>query len=143
MSFGANAINSLISLGITANASADGTISLDANTLSNALNSNFGQVVSFFQDTGKFGTMFTQTLDGLGTNSALGGAIAMAQSEDSSQETTLNNNIDKQEALIAIQKANLTTELNMANQIMQSIPQQIQQVNEMYSAITGYNSKQG
>ena len=32
-SFGSNTINSLISLGITANASADGTISLDADTL--------------------------------------------------------------------------------------------------------------
>ncbi len=143
MSFGANAINSLISLGITANASADGTISLDANTLSNALNSNFGQVVSFFQDTGKFGSMFTQTLDGLGTNATRGGAVALALNEDTGQEKTLNDNIDKQEALIATQKEHLTAELNLANQIMQSIPQQIQQVNEMYSAITGYNSKQG
>ncbi|HUN84989.1 MAG TPA: flagellar filament capping protein FliD [Terracidiphilus sp.] len=141
-SFGTNAINSLISLGITANASADGTISLDADTLSSALNSNFNQVVSLFQDSGSFGSTFTDTLNSLGNSSADGGAIALALGEDSSQETTLNDNVSKQEALIATQKTSLTTELNTANQILQSIPEQILEVNEMYSAITGYNSQQ-
>ncbi len=141
-SFGSNTINSLISLGITANASADGTISLDADTLSSALNTNFAQVVSLFQDTGSFGSTFTNTLNGLGNSSAEGGAISLALSEDSSQETTLNDNVSKQDALIATQKANLTTELNTANQILQSIPEMIQQVNEMYGAITGYNTNQ-
>ncbi len=41
MSFGTNAINSLISLGITANASADGTISLDADTLEQCAEQQF------------------------------------------------------------------------------------------------------
>jgi flagellar hook-associated protein 2 len=141
-SFGTNTINSLIALGITASSSDDGTISLDASTLSNALNSNFDQVVSLFQDTGSLGSTFTNTLDSLSNNSSSGGAISLAISEDSSQETTLNDNISKQEALIATQKTNLTTELNTANQILQSIPAEIQQVNEMYSAITGYNSNQ-
>ena len=141
--FGTGAINSLISLGITANASADGTISLDADTLSNALDNNFSQVVSFFQDSGMFGSTFKQTLDGLGTSSFKGGAIALALKEDGSQENALNENISRQEARIATQKEHLTAELNLANQIMQAIPRQIQQVNEMYSAITGYNSKQG
>jgi flagellar hook-associated protein 2 len=141
-SFGTNAINSLISLGITANPSADGTISLDADKLSSALNSNFNQVVSFFQDTGSFGSTFTNTLNGLGNSSAEGGAISLALKEDSSQETTLNDNISKEDALIATQKANLTTELNAANQILQAIPEMINQVNEMYSAITGYSRNQ-
>ena len=103
-SFGRNTINSLISLGITANPSADGTISLDADKLSSALNSNFNQVVSFFQDTGSFGSTFTNTLNGLGNNSADGGAISLALEEDSSQETTLNDNISKEDALIATQE---------------------------------------
>jgi flagellar hook-associated protein 2 len=141
-SFGTNAINSLISLGITANPSADGTISLDADKLSSALNSNFNQVVSFFQDTGSFGSTFTNMLNGLGNSSAEGGAISLALKEDSSQETTLNDNISKEDALIATQKANLTTELNAANQILQAIPEMINQVNEMYSAITGYSRNQ-
>jgi flagellar hook-associated protein 2 len=141
-SFGTNTINSLISLGITANASADGTISLDADKLGDALNSNFSQVVSLFQDTGSFGSNFTSTLEGLGNNSAWRGAISLALSEDSSQESTLNDNISKQEDLIATQKTHLTTQLNMANQILQAIPSMIEQVNEMYSAITGYNRNQ-
>ncbi len=141
-SFGSNTINSLISLGITANASADGTISLDADKLSNALNTNFNQVVSLFQDTGSFGSAFTNTLNGLGNSSAEGGAISLALSEDSSEETTLNDNVSKQEALIATQKTSLTAELNLANEILQSIPEQIQEVNEMYGAITGYNTNQ-
>lgn len=141
-SFGTGAINSLISLGITASASDDGTLTLDASTLDDALNSNFGQVVSFFQDTGSFGSTFSQTLDNLGNNSETNGAISLALSEDSSQETTLNDNVSKQEALIATQKTNLTTELNQANEILQSIPEEIQEVNEMYSAITGYGTNQ-
>lgn len=139
-SFGANTINSLVSLGITANTAADGTISLDTGTLSDALNNNFDQVVSFFQDTGSFGSKFTSILDGLSNSSSKGGAISLALSENSSQETMLNDNVSKQEALIATRKAALTTELNTANQILQSIPSLIQQVDEMYSAITGYKS---
>ena len=141
-SFGSNTINSLISLGITSNASADGTISLDADTLSNALNTNFNQVVSLFQDTGSFGSTFSNTLDGLGNSSAAGGAISLALSENSSEETTLNDNVSKQDVLIATQKTSLTAELNTANEILQSIPEQIQEVNEMYGAITGYNTNQ-
>ena len=138
-SFGSNAINSLIALGIKATPTADGTITLDADKLTSALNSNFDQVVSLFQDMGSFGAAFMETLDGLGTNSATGGAVALALKENSSQESTLNDNIDRQEGVIAAQKIRLTTELNLANQILQAIPQQMDQVDEMYSAITGYN----
>ncbi|WP_109485145.1 flagellar filament capping protein FliD [Occallatibacter savannae] len=141
-SFGSNAINSLIALGIKATPAADGTITLDGDKLTTALNSSFDQVVSLFQDSGSFGSEFMKTLDGLGTNSAAGGAIALALKEDSSQETTLNGNVDRQDAMIATQKDRLTTELNLANQILQAIPQQINQVNEIYSAITGYNRNQ-
>ena len=33
-------------------------------------------------------------------------------------------------------------ELNLANEILQAIPRQIRQINEMYSAITGYGRSQ-
>jgi flagellar hook-associated protein 2 len=36
----------------------------------------------------------------------------------------------------------LTTELNEANYTLTEIPQELQQINEMYSAITGYNENQ-
>ena len=77
-------------------------------------------------------------MNGLGNSGAKRGAIGLALKEDSSQESMLNDNISREEALIATQKASLTAELNMANQILQAIPQMINQVNEMYSAITGY-----
>jgi flagellar hook-associated protein 2 len=139
--FGSNKINGLISLGISASASANGTVTLDSDALNHALNTNFNQVVSLFQDVDNFGWSFEQTLNNLGSAQP-DGAISLALSENASQEKALNDNISKEEDLIATQKANLTTELNMASQILQSIPQQIQQVNEMYSAITGYNSNQ-
>jgi flagellar hook-associated protein 2 len=140
--FGTGAINSLISLGISASVTADGTITLDSDALNFALNSNFDQMVSFFQDAGNFGPAFQKTLSSLGANSGAGGAIALTLKEDSSQESTLNDNISREEALIGTQKANLTAELNLANQILQAIPQQIRQIDQLYSAITGYNSKQ-
>jgi flagellar hook-associated protein 2 len=140
--FGGGSINSLISLGITASSSDDGTITLNSNTLASALNDHFNDVVAFFQNTGNFGATFAKTLESLGNNSGAGGAISLALKEDSAQEATLNDDISAQEALIAAQKTTLTNELNMANQILQSIPQQINEVNEIYSAITGYNSKQ-
>ena len=139
--FGSGSINSLVSLGITASASADGSISLNADTLSSAINGNFSAVVSFFQSADGFGSKLSQTLESLGNNSGSNGAIYLALKEDSSQEKTLNDDVTRQDSLIATQKQQLTTELNLANQILQSIPEQIQQVNEMYSAITGYNSK--
>jgi len=141
-SFGSHAINSLIALGIKATPAADGTITLDGDKLTSALNSNFDQVVSLFQDSDSFGAAFSETLDGLGMNSAAGGAIALALKENRSMESTLNDNVDRQETVIATQKERLTAELNLANQILQAIPQQINQVNEMYSAITGYNRNQ-
>lgn len=141
-SFGTNSINSLIALGIKASTSANGTLTLDGDVLNSALNSHFDDVVSLFQDSESFGSTFAETLNSLGNNGALGGAIGLALKESSTQESTLNDNIEKQEALIETQKTRLTAELNLANQILQAIPQQIQQVSEIYSAITGYNSRQ-
>jgi len=95
--------------------------------------------VGFLQNSGSFGQLLTTTLSGLGTSST-NGAIALAISANTSQETTLNDNITAQDTLIATQKASLTTELNNANEILQAIPQQLNEMNELYSAMTGYNT---
>lgn len=137
--FGHATLNSTYSLGITANQG--GTISLNTDTLNSVLNSNYPDVVSFFQVAGGFGATFAATLNNIGSIYPTG-SISLALKENASQEKTLNANVSRQEALIATQKANLTTELNAANQILQSIPEMIQQVNEMYSAITGYSRNQ-
>ena len=117
-------------------------MSLDSDTLNSVLNSNFSDVVGFLQNSGSFGQSFATTLNNLGTasNTSL---LSLAQQQNSSVETGLNQSISNEEALLATEKTQLTDELNTANQVLQSIPSQLNEVNEMYSAITGYNSQSG
>jgi flagellar hook-associated protein 2 len=129
-------IKSVTQLGIGFNL--DGTLSLNADALNAALNNNFSDVTGFLQNSGSFGPSFSATLNNLGTQ-APKGAIYLAQQQNSAQEASLTQNISNEDALLATEKANLTAELNIANQILQSIPGQVNQVNEIYSAVTGYN----
>lgn len=130
-------IQSITQLGIGFNQ--DGTLSLNADNLNTALNNNFSDVIGFLQNSGSFGQSFASTLNNLGTQSTKG-ILYLAQQQNSAQEASLNFNISNQDALLATEKTNLTTELNTANQILQSIPAQLNQVDEMYSAVTGYNT---
>ncbi len=130
------AISNITQLGIGLND--DGTLTLDADTLDSALNSNFSDVTGFLQTSGSFGQLMAASLNNLGTQ-APNGAVFLAQQQNSSQEAALNADISNENALLATQKTQLTDELNTANQILQSIPSQLNQVNEMYSAITGFN----
>jgi flagellar hook-associated protein 2 len=132
-----NGISSLSQLGITVTNT--GTLSLSLSSLDSTLNSNYSGVVGFLQNSGSFGQTLTTTLDNLGSASP-SGAVSLALAADSTQETSLNADVAAQDAIIATQKATLTTELNAANEILQSIPQQLNEVNELYSALTGYNS---
>ena len=132
-------VGGVTQLGISFNN--DGTLSLNTDTLDSMLNSNFSDVTGFLQDSGSFGQSFATMLNNLGTQ-APNGAVYLAQQQNSAQEAALNQNVTNEDARLATQKAALTDELNTANQILQSIPSQLNQVNEMYSAITGYNSTQ-
>jgi flagellar hook-associated protein 2 len=129
-------VSNLYQLGISVGST--GTLSLDNSTLDSILNSNYSDVVGFMQNSGSFGQLLSTTLSSLG-NSNADGAISLALSADSTQETSLNDNITAQNTLIATQKSNLTTELNTANEVLQAIPQQLDEMNELYSAMTGYN----
>jgi flagellar hook-associated protein 2 len=130
-------VSNLSQLGISVND--DGTLTLDSSTLDAQLNSNYSDVVGFLQNAGSFGQSFSTVLDQLG-NSTPSGALTLALSSNSLQETTLNDNVTKQDALIATQQTRLTAELNLANETLQGIPQQLNEVNELYSAMTGYNN---
>jgi flagellar hook-associated protein 2 len=134
------AINSVMQLGISVNN--DGTLTLDTDTLNTALNSHFSDVTGFLQNAGSFGQNFGQTLNSLGTQ-APSGTLYLAQQQNTAQEASLNASISNEETLIAEQKTSLTAELNTANEILQGIPSQLNQINEMYSAITGYNTGHG
>jgi flagellar hook-associated protein 2 len=136
-------ITSLSQLGITANN--DGTLSLDGTTLDSALENNFQEAMNFFQASSSiitFGANFTTTLSNLG-NSGPDGEIYLALQQNSSQETSLNTNITNENNAITTQQTQLTTELNEANYTLQQIPEQLQSVNELYSAITGYDENPG
>jgi flagellar hook-associated protein 2 len=45
--------------------------------------------------------------------------------------------------MISIEQKSLTAEMNSANQILQSLPTMLDQVDMLYSAITGYNQNRG
>lgn len=130
-------IKSLDQLGITVNNT--GVLALDNSTLDSVLNSNYADVVGFLQNSGSFGQTLATSLGNLG-NSSPTGALTLALASDSSQETTLNDDVTAQNTLIAADQASLTTELNTANEVLQGIPEQLDEMNELYSAISGYNT---
>jgi flagellar hook-associated protein 2 len=134
-----NAITSLTQLGISVNN--DGSLSLDTDTLDSILDSNYQDVVNFLEPSGgytSFGDNFTTVLNNLG-NSSPDGVITLALGSNSSSESQLNTNLSNENAYISSQQSQLTTELNEANYTLQEIPSQVDEVNELYSAITGYN----
>jgi flagellar hook-associated protein 2 len=130
------AIKNIGQLGITANA--DGTLTFTQSTLDATLNAHYADVTGFLQNTGSFGQLLSTTLVTLGS-SAPNGAITLELAQNSSVETSLNKDVTNEDALIATETKNLTQELNTANQELQAIPTQLSEVNEIYSAFTGYN----
>jgi flagellar hook-associated protein 2 len=97
-------------------------------------------VVGYLQNSSGFGQKLQTALDQIGSQNG-SGAISLAIEANGNQEATLNANVSSQETLIAAQKTTLTNQLNLANEILQSIPQQLDEINQLYSAITGYNTK--
>jgi flagellar hook-associated protein 2 len=105
-------VNSLFQLGISVNQ--DRTLTLDTTALDSELSSNYSDVVGYLQNDRSFGLTFQNSLDQLGSQSPTG-AITLALAANASQETIYNNDVAAQDALIAIQQANLTNKLNAAN----------------------------
>jgi flagellar hook-associated protein 2 len=137
------AVTALAQLGITASTSYDGTLTLNTATLDSMLNSNYQDVMNLFQPSGNyvsFGKNLTKALDNMSSGGP-SGTLYLALQQNAAQEKALNQNISNQEELISAQKTQLTTELNIANFTLQQIPQQIEYVNQIYSAITGYNQQ--
>jgi len=133
-------INSLTTLGISVNN--DGTLTLDATSLDSVLNSDYTGVVGFFQNANSWGQTFSNMLTESGTTAGTG-ILALASSSNSNIESTLNADISKENMYISAQQTSLTAELDSANEIMQQLPSQLDGVNELYSAITGYNQNSG
>jgi flagellar hook-associated protein 2 len=138
-SSGSGSVTSLTQLGIDVNN--DGTLTFDSSTLDSLLNTNYQDVANFLQPGNgftSFGDNFTSTLNNLG-NAAPDGLIYLALQSDQSTETTLNTDVTNENTIITQQTQTLTTELNEANYTLTEIPEQLQYVNELYSAMSGYN----
>jgi flagellar hook-associated protein 2 len=129
-------ITSLTSLGISVNN--DGSLTFDASSLDALLNTDFNGVVGLFQNVDSWGQNFASMLNNASTSSSTG-ILKLAQNSNSAIESSLNAEVSKEDAYIATQQKNLTAELNSANEIMQQLPSQLQGMNELYAAITGYN----
>jgi flagellar hook-associated protein 2 len=119
----------------------NGSLSLDADQLTTALNDNYSGVQALFQNTSSFGLNLEQAVNNAGTGSTTS-ILSQTQTANSTAETNLNSSISTMDARIATQQTSLTAELNAANQTLQEIPMQLTMVNEIYSAITGYNQGQ-
>ncbi len=132
-------VSSLTGLGISVNN--DGSLTLDATSWIRLLNADYNGVMGFFQNANSWGKAFTTMLTNAGTSSTTG-VLALASRSNSNIESTLNANISREQSLISMQQTSLTAELNSANEIMQELPSQLEGVNELYSAITGYNQSQ-
>jgi flagellar hook-associated protein 2 len=132
-------ISGLTDLGISMNN--DGTISLDETSLDSVLNSDYSGVLGFFQDANSWGMTFSNMLNNAGTSNPVG-VLKLAENSNSNVESSLNADISRENLLISAQQTSLTDELNSANEILQELPTQLQGVNELYSAITGYNENQ-
>lgn len=130
-------IPSLSAIGISASKLHDGSLTFDAPTLVSLLNSDFSGVLGFFQGVNSWGKNFANILNHAGTASSVG-TLSLAQKSNASIEQSLDANITKKEAIIESQKKRLTTQLNKANEILQSIPTRLNGMDQLYSAITGY-----
>ncbi|MFY9935490.1 MAG: flagellar filament capping protein FliD [Silvibacterium sp.] len=134
-----NAVTSFTQLGISTND--DGTLSLDTDTLDSLLNTNYQDVANFFQPSAyftSFGGNLSNVVNNLGNN-APDGTIYLTLQQDAAEESSLNTNITNENTQISAEQTQLTTELNAANYTLEQIPTAIAQVNEIYSAITGYD----
>ena len=129
-------VTSMSMMGISINN--DGTISFDATSLDNLLNSDFAGVQNFFQSAFGWGVSFNTMLDNVGSSSSTG-MIKLAINSNSSIISNLNADISREDMLISSESKSLTTEMNSVNEILTALPSQISQVNELYSAISGYN----
>ena len=127
--------NGIGAIGVTVKT--DGTLTLDSDTLATALSTNFNSVLSLFQGSGGVGESLTAAATSLG-NTDPQGVLSLAATANTSQETDLKATLTSMNTNITAQTATLTASLNAANQTLQMIPVQLQEVNTLYDAITGY-----
>jgi len=121
-------VTSLNSLGITQNS--DGTLAVDSTTLDNAITNNPTDVQNFFEGTALngFANTFSNTLN---TYTDPGnGAFTVDLSSISSENKSITSEINAYETnYIAGQQTILTAEYSSAEEALQALPQEMQELN--------------
>jgi len=78
-------------------------------------------------------------LEQAGTSSSTG-ILKLAERSNSTIEENLRAYVSREESLISSEQKSLMAELTSANEVLQAIPTQLNSINEIYSAVTGYNT---
>lgn len=137
---GTTTVSSLADLGISVNN--DGTLTVDSSTLNNALAANPSDVQNFFEGTALngFANNLYSALNGY--TSPGDGAFQVDLQSMQSQYNDLNSQIsDFETNYIAGQQTTLTADFSTAEEAMQSLPEQMQQLNSLLGFDN--NSQQG
>lgn len=137
---GGSSLSGLAGLGVAIGN--DGSLSVDATSLDNLLNTDYNSVVSFFQNANSWGRNFTNILNNAGNNSSVG-ILSLAIKSNSNVEANLQDSISREESFVSAQQKSLTAELTSVNQVLQALPTQLDSINMIYAAISGYNSNKG
>lgn len=137
-SSGTTTVSTLSDLGITMNS--DGTLALNATTLTNALTTNPTNVTNFFQGSALNG--FANSLYSSLNKyvSPANGAFQVDLTSFSSEVTSYNTQIsDFETGYIASQQVTLNAEFSQAESSLQSMNQTMNQIN----SLLGFNQKSG
>ena len=134
----ATSLTSASQIGLSLNS--NGTLTLNTDQLTTSLNGNFAGVQALFQNAKSFGMNLESAVNSAGIGS-ITGFLSQAQKANSMAESSLSSTISTMDGRISTRQASLTAALNAANQTLQEIPLQLNMIDEIYSAITGYNQK--
>ncbi len=127
---GSSTYNSLASVGITANA--DGTLSLDQSTLSNALSSDYSAVSALFSgSTGVAATLNTQITDALASNGSIASTSQTLENQENSLTQQSNELTQQMDAL----SASLTQQYSSLNTLLSSLQTTSAYLTEAFSTL--------
>jgi len=132
---GGGDISSLASLGVSMND--DGTLKVDDATLSNAIQSDFSGVRTFFQGTSSNGYAATLNNQLKTMTDAVTGAFTVDLQSMNNEISDLQNHINDFQTYLQGEQARLTDEFNKAAEALQQLPILEQQINAELGGIGG------
>jgi flagellar hook-associated protein 2 len=134
---GSSTYNTLASIGITTQA--DGSLSLNSSTLTNALNSNFSAVSQLFSSTtGVANTLNSDITTALGAN----GSITTEGQTLTSQENALTTQSNQLSTQMAALTASLTQQYSALNTLLSSLQSTSSYLSQAFSTLPQVQSTQ-